>query len=311
MRGSILLLAALSACAGPSVDETPDDPAALVELLGNPHPLRREEAVHRLTILGRTVQETLRDSEKTLARLEEDTLSVGAGLAAALDERSPERMVWRAWHVLRTGCLARDGNRVADALARQGLRLVEIYEPHERAKFVRYLARAGAYVNGAGDRHDLFFWIQSARREDGSWIVREAYAGLHVAFDAPFKQVAALDRYPRGSVLAQFLELPEIQKLAVVFPLLEEIELTYGRIRERDSESVPAGFHVNAGFALAGEGKNGGRGITCAAESELDPRETRLGKLAWEGHSPSDTRGPLTVRGNSFWGAGGLKPADD
>ena len=311
MRASILLLAALSACAAPAANDALDDPATLLQQLNSSQPPRREEAVQRLAILGRTIDDELKGFDTNLARQEEDSLSMAAGVAAALEKSDPQRSVWRVWHLLRRGCLAREESRLADALARQGFRLIEIYEPHERSKFVRYLARAGAFVNGAGDRHDLFFWVQSTRREDGSWIVREVYCGLHVKFDSPFKQLAAQERYPRGSVLGRFFEMPEIQKVAAVFPQLEEIELSYGRIRDRESESAPAGFHVNAGFALTGEGKGGGRGIYCTAESGLDPRETRRGKLAWEGFVPADTLGPLTLRGSSFWGAGGLKPTDD
>ena len=132
-----------------------------------------------------------------------------------------------------------------------------------------------------------------------------------MTFDAPFKPVAEQARYPRGSVLAQFLEMPEVAKLATAFPVLEEIELTYGRIRVKDAETVAAGFHVNAGFALAAEGKGGGRGIAVTAESGLDPRETPSGRLVWGGFSPSESLGPLVVRGGSFWGAGGLKPTDE
>ena len=308
MRGAILLLAALGACATP---HPPEDPSTLLDLLASDAASRREEGVQRLAIQGQVLGETGPLSGKDLDRLEEDTDTLAAGVTAALEEKDPERTVWRVWHLLRRGCLAREERRVADALARQGFRLVEIYEPHERSKFVRYVARKAAYLNAVGDRHDLFFWVQSTRRDDGGWAVREIYAGLHVVFNAAFKTLATPERYPRGSVLAGFFEMAEVQKLAAVFPLLEEIELTYGRIRDRDSDSAPAGYHVNAGFSLAGEGKGGGRGIYCTAESGLDPSEGRRGRLLREGFVPSDTLGALTLRGNSFWGAGGLKPTDE
>jgi hypothetical protein len=295
MRASALLVALLSACAQAPADE-PDDPAALIEQLDDRDPFRREEAACRLSILGLTIPDNA------------DTTRIGEGLQRALGEADPQRMLWRAYHALRTGCLARDWGRVSDALSRQGLRLTEIYEPHERAKFVRFLAQPAAYVNGAGDRHDLFFWVQAVRRE-GGWTVREIYVGLNAKFDAPFKQLSSTDRYPRGSVLARFFEVEELQKLAIVFPLLEEIELTYGRIRLKGVDGAPAGFHVNAGFAM--DAKAGGRGVTYTAESGLDPREVRRGRLAWDGFTPSDTLGPLTLRGGSFWGGGSPKPSEE
>ena len=281
-----------------TVEELPEDPASLPPLLESDEPLRREEAAQRMARLGLEVPAN------------GDTEAAPEGLARALGERSPERMVWAAYHALRRGFLGRDWKPVSDRLATRRIRLTEIYEPHEESKFVRFLAKAGAYEDGAGGAHDLFFWVHSVLRE-GRWFVRGVYVGLHVAIDAPFKQAAAGGRYPRGSVLAQFLELPEVAKLAAVFPVLEEIELTYGWIRVKDSEPSAAGFHVNAGFTRASEGKGGGRGIAVTADSGLDPRETPGGRLLRDDFSPAETLGPLVVRGGSFWGAGGLKPTDD
>jgi len=288
-------MALLASCAHAPADE-PEDPTALIEQLDDKDIFRREEAACRLSILGLTIPDNA------------DTARIGEGLQRALGEGDPQRMLWRAYHALRAGCLARDWSRVADALSRQGLRLIEIYEPHDRAKFVRFLAQPVAYVNVAGDRHDLFFWVQTIRRE-GGWTVREIYVGLNAKLDAPFKQLSSTDRYPRGSVLARFFELEELQKLALVYPLLEEIELTYGRIRLKGADGAPAGFHVNAGFAM--DAKAGGRGVTYTAESGLDPREIRRGRLAWDGFIPSDALGPLTPRGGSFWGVGAPKPTED
>jgi hypothetical protein len=141
--------------------------------------------------------------------------------------------------------------------------------------------------------------------------VREVYVGLHATFDAPYRVVAGEARYPPGTVLARFLEMPEVAKMAAVYPVLEEVEFTYGRIRSQGVDTFPAGFHVNAGFALSGDGKGGGRGIAVVAESGLDPRETPSGRWVWEGFVPSEEVGPLVVRGGSFWGAGGLRPSDD
>jgi len=281
-----------------------DPPATL---LNHPDPARREEAAARLSIRGWTIAEALEG--KGSPQVDEDGAGLRKGVQDAVAETSPERMIRRAWHALRLGCLAREARRVSAALGTQGFRLIEIYEPTDGVKFTRYLAQASAYVNGAGDRHDLFCWTQAVRRKDSSWIVREVYVGLHVGFDAPFKTVATIDRYPRGSVLANFFELPELQKVALVFPLLEEIEFTYGRIRDKGAESAPAGFHVNAGFVM--EGKAGGRSVYYSAECGLDPREGRGGRLDWEGFTVSEILGPLTPRGSGIWGAGGLKPDQD
>ncbi|HLY75053.1 MAG TPA: hypothetical protein VKU80_13110 [Planctomycetota bacterium] len=307
MRPCIVLLLGLTSCAEVLPASQASTPAALASLLDHPDPARREEAAARLSILGSTVAEAL--GGKTAARTDEDTGSLRAALQQALAEPTAERMIRRAFHSLRTGCLARDAPVVAAALSAQGFRRIEIYEPHDGLKFTRYLAQPSAYVDGAGGLHDLFCWTQALRRSDSTWIVREVYVGLHARFDAPFKAIAPSGRYPRGSVLAMFLERPELLKLAQAFPVLEEIEFTYGRIRDKGSETAPAGFHVIAGFVT--EGKTGGRSVYYTAECGLDPREGRGGALDWEGFSPADTVGSLTPRGSGIWGSGGLKPVQD
>ncbi len=313
MRWSPASLAILLSCSAPAPREAPEDVGALVELLGSGDPVRREEGAHRLVLQGRTVRETLRErgAAKVLALVDEDTASMAADLARIF-EGGPggcDRRLREAYHTLRGGCLGREWRFVSDMLARQAFRLSEIYEPDERTKSVRFPARPGAFVDAAGDRHDLFFWVKSVRRApDAPWVVREVYVGLHAEFEAPFKQLAATDRYPRGSALALFFGSPEVEKLAIAFPVLERLELTYGRIRDRASENAPAGFHVNADFAA---GRDGGRGVYFTAESGLDPLEGRGGRLLWEGFRPAETLGPLTLRGSSFFGAGSIKPADD
>jgi hypothetical protein len=310
MRPEACLFLVLASCAAAADVPDPREPGEALDLLGHADVRRREEGAYRLSILGGTIPDALAGRDNALAFAEEDTASMRQGISGALEERDPHRKIWRAWHALRTGCLAREWSRVSGALATQGFRLIEIYEPHERAKFVRFLAQRNAWINEGGDRHDLFFWVQAARKDpDGPWRVREVYVGLRAAFEAPFKQLASSSRYPRGSVMDKFFRQPELQTLATVFPILEEVELTYGRIRDKDGEGTPAGFHVNAGFVM--DGKEGGRSIYYTAESGLDPREFRRGKLGWDGFVPSDVLGPLTRRGSGFWGAGGLKPSDD
>ena len=114
--------------------------------------------------------------------------------------------------------------------------------------------------------------------------MRGVCVGRRVPFGAAFKPLAGQQRYPRGSVLDRFFEAPEVAKLAIVFPVLEEIELTYGRIRDKESESVPAGFHINAGFAMAGEGKGGRAGVVLHGRRRPrspgdPPRPASVGRL--------------------------------
>jgi hypothetical protein len=302
------LILILASCGGAPLKE-PEDLALLLDLMGRDDALHREEAVYRLSIAGESIPAVLEGRDKALGLAAADTAALRERVGKALEERTPERKIWLAWHALRLGCLARDWSRVYDALTRQGCRLIEIYEPNERLKFVRLMIQTGAYVNDARDRHDLFCWVQSVKTADGRWRVREVYVGLHVRFDAPFKTLAATPRYGRNDLLQKFLDLPDLPKVAVIFPFLEEVEFTYGRIRDNSAEGAPAGFHVNAGFVM--DGKAGGRSVYYTAEAGLDPRELERGRLDWMEFTPSAEVGPLTPRGSGVWGSGGLRPVEE
>jgi hypothetical protein len=307
MKSFLPVLLLLAACAGVPARE-PEDPALLLDLMGRDDARLREEGAYRLALAGAALPGVLEGRERARALAESDTASIRDRVGTALKETHPERQVWLAWHALRLGCLARDWSRVFDALTRQGCRLIEIYEPNDRVKFVRLLIQPGAYVNAARDRHDLFCWVQSAKA-DGRWRVREVYAGLYVRFDLAFKVLAATPRYGRNDLLQQFLDLPDLQKIAAVYPNVEELEFTYGRIRDRDVAGAPAGFHVNAGFVM--DGKAGGRSVYYTAEAGLDPRELDRGRLDWAEFTPTADVGPLQPRGSGIWGSGGLRPVED
>ncbi len=308
MKLSLPLLLILASCGGPSLKE-PEDLALLLDLMGRDDVLHREEAVYRLSIAGESIPAVLEGKDRALELAQADTSSIRDRVALALKESRPERQVWFAWHALRLGCIARDWSRIYDALTRQGCRLIEIYEPNERLKFVRLMIQTGAYFNDARDRHDLFCWVQSVKVAGGRWRVKEVYVGLHVRFDLSFKVLAATPRYPRTGVLQMFLDQPDLPKVAVVFPFVEEIEFTYGRIRDNSADGAPAGFHVNAGFVM--DGKAGGRSVYYTAEAGLDPRELERGRLDWQEFAPSADVGPLTPRGSGVWGSGGLRPVED
>ncbi|HXX92272.1 MAG TPA: hypothetical protein VEN81_01480, partial [Planctomycetota bacterium] len=132
MRSTLLLLV-LASCTAPARTEEAEDPSSLVALLGSPDALRREEAAQRMGRAGLT------------APVNADTEGIRAGLLQALRERSPERLVWRAWHALRRGCLGRLWSGVAEALGRQGYRFTEMYEPREEVRFVRFAGAEAAY----------------------------------------------------------------------------------------------------------------------------------------------------------------------
>ena len=307
MKAALLLPVLLASCGGVPTRE-PEDLAMVLHLMGRSDAALREEGVHRLSLTGATLPQGVEDRESLLPQLEADTASMRERITGALKESSPERQVWLAWHALRLGCLARSWSQAYDALTRQGCRLIEIYEPNDRVKFVRLMIQTGAYVNEARDRHDLFCWVQSVKPDGAPWRVKEVYVGLQVRHNVAFKTLSASPRYPRTAVLQQFLDLPDLQKVAAVFPVLEEIEFTYGRIRTGGA-GAPAGFHVNAGFVM--DGNAGGRSVYYTAEAGLDPREIDRGRLDWTGFTPSREIGPLTIRGSGIWGAGGLKPTED
>src|SRR5437016_7927232 len=104
MRIFFVLLIVFGGCSTSIRREEPDDPAVLRLMLGDDDPLRREEAAQRLLRLGVRVDEAAKLSS----------------LERALEERDPQRMVWRAWHAVRVACLGREWSRVESALQLQG-----------------------------------------------------------------------------------------------------------------------------------------------------------------------------------------------
>src|SRR5690349_21120443 len=96
------LLILLSACAAASDVPDPWEPGDALDLLGHSDVRRREEGAYRLSILGGTIPDAIAGRENALAFAEEDTGSMRQGILRALEERDPQRMVWRAWHALRS-----------------------------------------------------------------------------------------------------------------------------------------------------------------------------------------------------------------
>src|SRR5690349_10064490 len=99
MRSAFLLL--LAACA--TAPETPDDPAEPIALLGHGNSLRREEGAFRLSLAGGTIPDALEGQPRALAYAEDDTSAMRQGISQAIEERDPQKMVWRAYHALRVG----------------------------------------------------------------------------------------------------------------------------------------------------------------------------------------------------------------
>ncbi len=308
-----ILFAGLAHAACTAVPQAPpEDPATLTAALADPDPERREEALGLLARRGRTAQAWLEEHRpEALALLERDSRSMAAELdgVMATERGSWDRALWRAWHVIRTGCLAREWTALSKALTAQRFQLREIYEPQESGprRYVRFLARRGAFVDASGRRHDLLFWVSLARRE-GEWIAREVHVVLHAGIHAPFKDVVERRPYPEGSVLRAFLGQPQLRPIAAVHPTLDEVELSYGRIRVEDGAPAPAGFHVNASFT--GAGGIGGRGVTYTVEAAFDPPEGPDGRLLRGGFAPRGALGEFVLRGSSLMG-GGFRPSDD
>lgn len=269
MRNAALIAILLASCA--EAPSRPDRERLAERLAAGPE--EADRALAELAAAGATVEEALRTREDELRAWREASESLREGLEAAAKSPSYATMLAESARLLRRACLAREWEALRPALARQGFGWVEMYEPHEHAKSLRFIARREAFVTDRGDRHDLFFWIHVAREGPGApWGVRHVEAGLHAALNAPFERLAL--RYPAGTVLERFFELPELAKLAEVHPVVEEIELLYDRLGRG------WGYHVNASFVGGGSG----RGVYFTADDQ--------------GGKP----GPFHPRASSVWG---------
>jgi hypothetical protein len=284
----------------------PEDPPELLEHLGRDAPLTREEAIERVARRWGAVRPwiespTLPDPEtgqavrkRALDHLEEDEASLRWELERDLEEATPERRVWKAHHTARRACLGREWAHLEPAIRRQGLGWKERYEPDDRVTFYRY-------VLPRVPKESLFFWVKVIRGGSGGAWVSEVFVGVLFSFGVPFAQVAQDARFGSGSVLSLFLGHPVVREIASLYPTLEEIELAYGRIRDREKDLAPAGFHVNASFLAVPEG-SGGRGVYGTVESRLDPPESGDGRWLTEGFHPDERLGEFVERGRSLWG---------
>jgi hypothetical protein len=301
----IACLLAAGACRAGGADR-PEDAQELLLQLARDVPLAREEGIERVARRAGPVREWIESvalpepqagpavRKRALDYLEEDEGQLRLDLERALVESTPERRVWEAHHAARRACLGRVWGHLEPALRRQGLGWKERYEPDDRVTFYRF-------VLPRVPKESLFFWVKVIRGGSGPAWVSEVFVGLLFSFGVPFAQAAQDARFGPGSVLSLFLGHPAVREIATLYPTLEEIELAYGRIRDREKDLVPSGFHVNASFLAVPEG-SGGRGVYGTVESRLDPLESSDGRWLTEGFRAEERWGEFVERGRSLWG---------
>ncbi len=127
-------------------------------------------------------------------------------------------------------------------------------------------------------------------------------AGFVAAPNLLYAEVLKKHMYPEGSAVDLCLRQPEVVEAAKKYPYLNEIEITYGLIKDRWRSGVPFGFHIQLELGSAPANDQSGQRLFFTIESYLDPVQDWSGQPLQQDFSPSAALGEIRCWGGSEWG---------
>jgi hypothetical protein len=229
---------------------------------------------------------------------------------------SYQRILWQAYHCTQAGLVDRKWVSAAASLKAQGFQIIQVGGTSLEHNYTVSLPDL-VYSAPTGRRHPLILLVSVSpdvsRTAQSCLRISMVRASLQLDIHAPLAALAARPAYPAGTVLAQFLRLPQTTRLAAKYPILESIELTYERLSFPLRADVPYGERYGAsGFSLLADFVRGtpshqySTRISYEVESGLDPPESSdAGGARPANFSPADTIGPRNSWSKSGEGEGG------
>jgi hypothetical protein len=171
-----------------------------------------------------------------------------------------------------------------------------------------YILKRGAFVFSNGFSLDLYVLlgaVNEGRHQYGPCLGKLYQADVALVGDinAPYAQVVAEERFPKGSVLEVALSCEEVRKTSEVWPILGKVCVYYGYLADRWLEFNPSGFRVDIEFTASAQGEIGGREMIFTVVSGLDPLRSSDG--TWEilnGFKSEDTLHQMRVFDGLEWG---------
>jgi hypothetical protein len=165
-----------------------------------------------------------------------------------------------------------------------------------------FLVRKNVHVAAREGAEDYLIILRVHFREkqkNDPGIVREAISALVLSFNQPYEKAIKLAKYPEGSVIKRILSAEEVKNEADKWPILKNVQISYGLIFNRWSELQPHGFNGIVEFAASPERDVGQKSISFSVASGLDPLQFWDGKKNLRGFKPEDKLYDLEFRGSA------------
>ena len=220
--------------------------------------------------------------------------------------RSYQRLLRDASHEVRGAAVDRPWGEIEPALRRQGLRQIHTRDNQHTSDY-RYLVSKDGWRGDGHTAHSLYLEFSVDARSTNTLastkpgFVMTAEAGLLVEPNRPYTQVLTNGAYPDGSVLFRGLRLPEAGSAAQSYAILKKIEVTYGFIRDHNSEVVPQGFSLHLTLGDSARNDRRGKRLFFTAESGLDALEDWKGRRLEQQFESKDTVGEFRRWGSNEW----------
>jgi hypothetical protein len=179
-----------------------------------------------------------------------------------------------------------------------------------------HLVKKGAFRLSKKESLDLWLLLSAPNLHQPKGPARpgklyRADVALVADLNAPYSQVAAEKKFPKGSVLDVVLRLKGAREIGEVWPILRKVYVHYGCIGNRWEEYNPSGFHVCVEFAVSRKKEFAGKTVYFYIPSGLDPLESWDGKKkGLGGFKPQDALGEITIGGGNEWWQGDDKTVE-
>lgn len=225
-----------------------------------------------------------------------------AELQAILDNgtHSYQQKICDATHLVRGKCENADWKALWPILQAQGMEIVPCeYAGSAKRRCVRVLVQRDAWLSEGKYAHDLFleFWI----RADGPEKIELASVMLQAVIGLPYDKAIAQKRYPKGTVLDEFISHEEVRAAAQRAPVVRYIRLQYKQTGHRYEGYNSWDYSMHIMLTKDSEHDTPSIDMVGLAVSHLDPLEVGEGRPSpLHPAERRDTFGELEVRAASY-----------
>ena len=224
-------------------------------------------------------------------------------------ERSYQRILRNATHILQKAALGSEWSAVSRGLGRQNLMLIR-ESPTQFGTTYQYTVAERAFTCESGITMDFYIEIDARREisktERTKEVARRAFAGFKADVEIPYAQVLQEAPFGWDTVISKALIHAEAAKAAQMYPLLKSVEVSYDVIADRWSLCNSWGFHVMPEL-IKGKGNDSASSrVSLTIRSGLDPPTCGGLTVLVKDFVPTDTLGDPVYCGGSESHVGGM-----